>query len=342
MTQTWWELTEADREAAFSFASSKLGLPAHVIEKDVWVVWSLQQVFASPDSGSLTFKGGTSLSKVFGVISRFSEDIDVTFNILDLLSDQSLEGNPIPVSRNHVKRIRRAIDNRLPQWLDDELLPLLVNNLNQTGQAARVSRPDGSRDTVILEYDPIFRGNGYLRPRVKLEFGARTTGLPRATHHVATSIATVIDSVDFPDADVFAMAPERTFWEKATAIHVYCSQSQSIADRFSRHWSDLARLWQSDYGVSALNDRALALDVAQVKDVFYPARDRTGDFIDYRCAVTGGIRLVPPRDERHALQLDYLAMESDGLLEPDGPSFDDVIAVVSDVEHHLNHTNPPT
>lgn len=339
MTASWWELTEADRKEAIAFSSSTLGRPSHVIEKDLWVVWALQQLFSSPFGQSITFKGGTSLSKVFRVISRFSEDIDLTVNILDFLPADVVGDDPIPVSRNQVKRIRKAIDTQLPEWLDSVVVPLLSERIQETNHPATVVRPTGSLDTVNIEYGPVFRGGGYLLPRVKLEFGARTTGLPRSKHRVTADMSVAIPSVVLPVADVFVLSAERTFWEKATAIHVFCSQARLLADRFSRHWSDVVALWHCGHGPSAVGDRALARDVALVKEAFYPAKDKRGYPVDYHRAVSGEISLLPDAVQKEQLRHDYEAMESDGLLNTDSLPFDDVINAISDIEKNINrHT----
>lgn len=336
MTASWWELTEADRKEAIAFTSSTLGRRPHVIEKDIWVVWALQQLFESPFSESITFKGGTSLSKVFRVISRFSEDVDLTVNILDFLPQDVVGNDPIPVSRNHVKRVRKAIDTRLPEWLDSAVVPLLSERIQETNHPATVARPKGSLDTLVIEYGPAFRGHGYLLPRVKLEFGARTTGLPRAKHPVVADMSAAIESVALPFADVYVLSAERTFWEKATAIHVFCSQARPLADRFSRHWSDVVALWESGYGPSAVGDRTLARDVAPVKQAFYPAKDRQGNLVDYHRAVAGQVFLLPDAEQREELRLDYHAMESEGLFDGDSLTFDDLMQEVGRIEMEIN------
>ena len=336
MTDSWWGLTPSDRRDAIAYGSARLGQPAHVLEKDIWVVTVLSHIFGSVFAPTLTFKGGTSLSKVFGIIDRFSEDIDVTVNILDMLAGDIPHDQPIPPTRNKVKRVRKLLGERLPEWVDHELIPVLGEGLVATGQPTTVGRLDGSVDTVIVEYEPTFRGTGYLLPQVKLEFGARSTGEPRQTHQVVTTMSAALPQVMFPHATVCVMAPERTFWEKVTALHVFCAQDRPIAERFSRHWSDVAAMWHSGHALVAIANRALASEVAQFKAAFYPAKDRNGNAVDYRGAVSGDILLVP--SDKHLVELgsDFQAMVDDGLLGRNHPPFEDIVATVKKVEDAVN------
>ena len=98
MPESWFELSSADQSEALEVAAGRSGRPAHLLEKDIWVVWALSAIYDSPLGNTLTFKGGTSLSKVYKVIDRFSEDIDLTYDIRELVSDLLRDGNPIPAS----------------------------------------------------------------------------------------------------------------------------------------------------------------------------------------------------------------------------------------------------
>jgi len=100
MPESWFELSLADRSEALEVAAARSGRPAHLLEKDIWVVWALSAIYASPLGDTLTFKGGTSLSKVYKVIDRFSEDIDLTYDIRELVPDLLRDGNPIPTRQS--------------------------------------------------------------------------------------------------------------------------------------------------------------------------------------------------------------------------------------------------
>ena len=109
MSESWFALSRADQAEALDVAAGRTGRPAHLLEKDIWVVWALSAIYASPLADKLTFKGGTSLSKVYKIIDRFSEDIDLTYDIRELVPDLLQGGNPIPVSAHSGNRARTAL-----------------------------------------------------------------------------------------------------------------------------------------------------------------------------------------------------------------------------------------
>lgn len=154
-----------------------------------------------------------------------------------------------------------------------------------------------------------------MRPVVMLEFGARSTGEPWETRTITCDVAPSVAGVVFPSATARVMRPERTFWEKATAVHVYCRQGEFRGgERFSRHWHDLARLDRAGMADLAIADRRLALAVAKHKSMFFSEKDSAGTVIDYVAAVSGNLRLVPGDEAFTSLSLDYDKMLDDGLL----------------------------
>lgn len=225
MAESWFALSQADRVEAVEYAAAQRGRPAHLLEKDIWVVWTLSAIYASPIADTLTFKGGTSLSKVYKVIDRFSEDIDLTYDIRALVPDLLREGNPIPASMSQEKKITRAVRARLPEWIEQTVRPVIEDALAASGLQADLSLAGQERDKLIIAYPAVKTGTGYVSATVQLEFGARATGEPHQFHPVACDIAPWIEGVTFPTARPLVMAAERTFWEKATAAHVYCRQA---------------------------------------------------------------------------------------------------------------------
>ncbi|MEI7430433.1 MAG: nucleotidyl transferase AbiEii/AbiGii toxin family protein [Betaproteobacteria bacterium] len=114
MADSWFSLSRNDQAEALEYAAARNGRPAHLLEKDIWVVWALSALYESTLARKLTFKGGTSLSKVYKIIDRFSEDVDLTYDIRELASDLLLQGNPIPASPSEEKKISSAVRHRLP------------------------------------------------------------------------------------------------------------------------------------------------------------------------------------------------------------------------------------
>jgi hypothetical protein len=172
---------------------------------------------------------------------------------------------------------------------------------------------------------------------VLLEFGARSTGEPSETRPIKCDAATHLPDVLFPEAAPSVMRPERTFWEKATAIHVFCRGGRFRgAERFSRHWYNVASLDKTAYVASALADRDLARRVAAHKTMFFRERDRHGDVIDYTAAVMGALHLAPDGPAGELLATDYTGMVNDGLLFEKPPIFVELVARCRAIQDRAN------
>ena len=227
----------------------------------------------------------------------------------------------------------RVIRPRLAEWVREEAAPLLEEQLARAGFVARV-RTESER--LYVGYDALFAPLGTVRPEVKVDFGARSTGEPHARKLVACDASRFHPGLAFPEARANAMLAERTFWEKATAIHVYCLQGRRRGERWSRHWHDLARLDEAGIAERALADRELALSVARHKAMFFRENDSGGKRIDYEAAVSGGLRLVPSGDARKVLAEDYAGMLATGMLLDEDEPFDAVMERCGRIESLAN------
>jgi hypothetical protein len=307
----------------------------HLLEKDVWVVWALEALFAAPFGKHLVFKGGTSLSKAYDVIARFSEDVDLTYDIRTIAPDLAEPGSEaIPANPSQEQKWSKTIRARLDEWTAKTVVPTLESRLEELSAAAKVG-VDGATATVT--YEPLATGTGYVRPVVLLEFGARSTGEPSEPRSVTCDAAAHVPELAFPSATPATMRPERTFWEKATAIHVFCLGGKLRGDdRVSRHWYDVVALDQAGYAATATADRALATTVARHKSAFFRERDGGGAYIDYAAAVSGGLQLVPDGDRLTLLADDYQRMVADGLLFSAPPPFSSLIALCLDIQNRAH------
>ena len=129
MAESFFALSQNDKRAALEYVRAESGRPAHLLERDIWVVWVLRTLFEAPIGADLTFKGGTSLSKVYGIIDRFSEDIDVTYDIRKLIPDLVADGGELPSSRSQAGKWTKAVRNRLPGWIKEHIQPLIETAL---------------------------------------------------------------------------------------------------------------------------------------------------------------------------------------------------------------------
>lgn len=332
-------LSADDRRDALRVAEGTSPHRAFLLEKDIWVVATLRALFDAPFGGDLAFKGGTSLSKAYRAIRRFSEDIDITYDIRafapDLIADAGDEA--LPPTRSQERRWTRAIRTRLDKWVRDEAAPSVETKLRCHGFEPQV-RTEAERLCIV--YAPLFADYAFVRPEVTVEFGARSTGEPRAFRTVECDAAPFLPGVLFPRARPSVMLAERTFWEKATAMHVFCRQERRRGERLSRHWHDLARLDEAGLAANALADRALALAVARHKAMFFTENDARGERIDYAAAVSGDLQLVPSGAAYAVLADDYAKMLADGMLLDESEPFDALLEQCAAIEAHANADRP--
>jgi hypothetical protein len=332
MAEDYLSLSREDRLEALGVAATVSGRPVHLLEKDIWVVWAIDGLFSSVLGEHLVFKGGTSLSKAYSVIGRFSEDIDVTYDVRELIPELVGDDAPIPKTNSQTEKWRAAIDDKLTAWVRDTALPIISSHAATTGVDVKITADGGN---IYIDYDPLAKGTGYVPPRVTLEFGARSTGEPCEARQIACDAVESLPVLTFPTAKPKVMLPKRTFWEKATAVHVYCLRGTQ-ADRYSRHWHDLVRLDDAGYAKAAFDDRALAKEVAEFKGKFFRARDSAGNAIDYVAAVSGGLKLVPDAGALKALEADYRKMAEDGILLGEAELFSKLIERCADLEKRAN------
>ena len=328
-------LSPDDQRDALEVASSLSGKRAHLLEKDIWVVHTLHAVMESPCGEYLTFKGGNSLAKAYHAIRRFSEDLDITHDIRAIAADlvEGFGDDVLPSTRSQERNWTRKIRKRLAEWVENHARPAIEADLSQSGLSARV-RADGDR--IIVRYEPLFPDYGFLRPEVIVEFGARSTGEPREERPIECDAALYLSDVEFPSVRILVMLAERTFWEKATAVHVFCRQQRRRGERLSRHWYDLVRLDDAGFTNNSLADRALALSVARHKAVFFREKDAEGSLIEYEAAVSGELQLVPHGPAYEALADDYAKMLSDGMLLDDEERFEALMERCADIQARAN------
>ncbi len=329
-----------DQAVIIREVAARRGLLAVMVEKDFWVSWTLAVLFAHPEfGGQLVFKGGTSLSKVFGVIERFSEDIDLSVSPEFLgISEESVEE-----ARSRNKRTERmeeleaACIEKVREVFVPELQRIAEESLGEPSggkQWMEFQVDDETHSPVVLFHYPSNEPTGfeYLRRSVKMEFGSLTDQRPAGKHPIKPWVAE-----EFPElladfrCDLVALELERTFWEKATILHAeyHREAAKPIRDRFSRHYSDLAAIAKHADIAPALNNDALRQRVADWKSRFFAA-----NWARYDLAKPGTFRLAPPDFRRDELERDYREMRPMFLKEP--PPFESVVRELSALEQRVN------
>ena len=315
--------------------AASTGRSAQILEKDVWVCWALDELFTMPGAFPMAFKGGTSLSKVHEAIDRFSEDVDVT------LDYRHLDGSIDPFAASTSRKQQGSLSDRLRERVAEHIAEVVAPHLRARLASEFGLGPEAisaDRENVWVHYpSALEERDEYVKDAVKLEFGGRNSIDPNERHTVVPYLA-VLSTMEFPSAAVTVLAPEMTFWEKATLIHAELNRSEfrSGSQRLSRHWYDLDQLAQRDIGRRALRDHSLLEDVVKVKKVFY----RSGQ-ANYDLCATGGLLLVPSDKEvEKSLQDDYDQMVSAGMFHGDPPKFSEILERLADLASRINNTAP--
>ena len=341
MAEAFLRLSQDDQREVLEIVREKTQRPTLLLEKDVWVVWTLGALFDSVLGADLTFKGGTSLSKAYQVIDRFSEDIDLTCDIRKLIPDLIGSEGFLPSNRSQAGKWTRAVRERLPEWIATNVRPVLEAALARDQLQVQLEVGGEENDKLLLHYPALKPSSGYVQTVVTLEFGGRATGEPHQALPVACDMEGHVEDVSFPTARPVVMSVARTFWEKATAAHVYCAQGRLRGERYARHWHDLAAIVRSRYGDEVITDRAVAAAVADHKAYFFLEKDAAGSVIDYKSAATGNLRIVPEGAARDALQEDYVAMIGDGMMLGESLAFSQLMEACSDIQDRVNQAAKP-
>ncbi len=333
--------TPEERQELFEQVAAERNLTAIVVEKDYWVCWMLGTLFSGPLRDAMVFKGGTSLSKVYGAIHRFSEDIDLCVNRAAF----GLPGEPTPemlASRKrrgaHAEEVRAACH----QWVSMTLLPALTADVARAlGTHASACDVDANEPSTIVFAYPVSltgenRKSNYLKPTVRLELGARGEGTPADWCEIRSICAEVRpDAVPGGTVRVLALAAERTFWEKAILTHAeyHRPAASKTPLRLARHYYDLAMLARCGVAEKALRRPDLLKSVVLNTATFF---ERTWG--SYDTAVPGSLRIVPSVRRQAELRGDYAAM-AEMFFDPE-PAFEELLAELVELERAVNAMHP--
>lgn len=327
------ELPETEQRLYIEQAALQRNVSVVILEKDFWVSWLLAVLFQSRFAGSFVFKGGTSLSKVFGVIERFSEDIDLS------LAPEFLNLPPAGTSRAQANKWITRAEAACGKAVNEEIRPALESAVEAVlGQRDtpwfEYLTDAGTNSPVLLFHYPSHQPPGfeYLKRSVKMEFGSLTDQQPVGRHPIRPWVAEVLpDAFSDWSCEVIALELERTFWEKATILHTeyHRPAGKPTPDRFSRHYADTAAM----AGQSVV-DAAIADDELRERVVAWKGRFFGSSWANYSLAKPGTFRLVPPGARQPALRRDYQAMRDMYLTEP--MTFDEILSNLNDLEHRIN------
>ena len=326
-------LSSIEREELFLVTARERALPEAVIEKDFWVCWTLDYLFHdSPWKDRLAFKGGTSLSKCFDLIHRFSEDIDL---ILDWRLVGCGKDEPwAERSKNQQDKFNKAVNARTEIFLADVFAPKLEEDFTLLlNEAFQISIDPADPQTVCFAYPRLF-SEGAILPIIRLEIGALAAWTPTLEAAITSFAAEQYPQVfEQPSTLLRTVSPERTFWEKVTILHKEAFRTNGkIPPRYSRHYYDLWCMAQSPVKDVAYQDLDLLRQVVAFKDRFYPAGSA-----HYELAKPGTMRLIPPEDCLPALQADYEHMKN--MIFGEAPEFEELVSSAYLMQESINSIN---
>jgi predicted nucleotidyltransferase component of viral defense system len=339
-------LPAADKAALFNETGAMRGVTNAIIEKDFWVCWTLKRIFGLQGEGNpgLVFKGGTSLSKAYGAIRRFSEDIDLSFDRKDL--GYGGERDPEKAAVASKKKAKKLIDNLVAD-VENHIATVLLPRLGET--IAKELGPskeagwslvidDQEPQNLLFYYPPSlgdtdYAGLSYLSRRVKLEFGARGDAWPVEHREIQPYAAEEFpDFFESPTCALDVLALRRTFWEKATILHAeHHRPAEAATPRYlSRHYYDLAMLADTEDGKAATVDTDLLTQVANHKSLYFRSA-----WTQYETARRGTLQLSPHPDRLADLRRDYREM-APMIFDDPAPGFDDIMKRIEQLERSIN------
>ena len=298
----WIQLSNTAKIEAINKVSLSAGLPAAAVEKDWWVTISLGALFSCQCAKHIVFKGGTSLSKAWKVIERFSEDIDIAI-------DRNFFGFAGELSKSRITKLRRASCAYISADLKEELDKKL-QEAGITGYTVSVRETkDTTQDPQIIEikYNSIFATNSYIQEKVLIEIGARSLLEPSENIRLRSMIAEVYPKSDFADIfiEIPTVVPQRTFLEKAFLLHEeFQKPADNIrVDRMSRHLYDVEKLMNTAFAENALADTELYLAIVNHRKHLTAIKG-----VDYSTHSPDKINFVPPDTVVEKWKNDYETM----------------------------------
>ena len=330
MNTKWLNISKERRVEILNQISNNTGLPAVAIEKDWWVTLVLNASFALAYSNNIVFKGGTSLSKGWNLIDRFSED-------LDLAVDRKFFGYEGDINKGQIRSLRKKscefisttflkdLTNRLTDWKATDQCKL---------NAQDVIASDKDPQTIEIHYDSVLEKSEYLKQRVLIEVSSRSLIEPAMNVEINSILSTSLPKQEFT-TDPFSISvvlPQRTFLEKIFLLHEEFLQvtSKIRVDRLSRHLYDLEKLMDTEHGKAALANKELYNGIVVHREKFNTIRG-----VDYSKHIPSGIRIIPPEAVMKEWEKDYQTM-IENMIYGESLKFDVLIKRILELQNRIN------
>jgi len=325
-------LPEQTKINVFTETATRKALPAIAIEKDWWATAVLRALFALPYAENLSFKGGTSLSKCWNLVERFSEDIDIAIN-------REYLGFTGKLSKTQISdRLRRAACSFVREKLQFDLKNQLENNgISSNKFSVNVEiTPITTTDPEIIEivYQSLFGDDDYIKPSVKIEVSGRSMNEPIQNIRLQSIVDEIFVDMPFKNTsfNVNAVVPQRTFLEKICLLHEEFAKPQEFmrSERMSRHLYDLVRIMDTTIAEKALENKELYNSVVEHRRVFISLKG-----FDYSTLAPQNINIVPPQNIIELWNTDYETMQRTMIYGSSLP-FDKLIKKIKQLNERIN------
>lgn len=328
--QEWFQLPDETKIRLFTETSRQIGLPSSsAAEKDWWVVHTLSVIFSMDYANALIFKGGTSLSKGWNVIHRFSEDIDLAL-------DREFLGFSGELTKGDIRKLRR----KSFQFISEVFTEELKNKFSELGFKNVTVKPreveNHDQDPLIIEiyYNKLTETDTYLKPGVLVEVGSRSLKEPFTQRTFGTFISEIYTDNPFTDKPITIpiVNPERTFLEKIFLLHEEFQKpfDKIRVDRLSRHLYDIEKLYQTEYAEIALQDRKLYNTIVRHRSKFTAISG-----IDYAKHNPENIKFIPPDSIIKIWKADYEEMKG-SMIYGNPLDFDQLINRLTELQKRIN------
>lgn len=329
----YFNLTPEQQKTVITQTAARIGLPMQAVEKDLWVTTLLQLLFTLPFANHLLFKGGTSLSKSYGLIHRFSEDID-------LVIDRNHFGYEGDLTKKQIKQLRKQSS----LFVEKEFtiaLKQVIENFGLQKYCTIVAQPNGEGDNTYPEprkievfYESLFSSIDYLQPKVVLEVGTRSLFEPTEPTQVKSLITSTFQQIetDMVSVVITTASPAKTFLEKAFLLHeLFTTQKGDKAERKSRHLYDLEKMMDEPFAKEAVSNNELWETIAHHRKLFTSVLG-----VDYTPDIRKRIQLIPPSNVVAIWEKDYQEMQ-ESMIYGDSLPFDKLLERIHILENRFHN-----
>ncbi len=319
----WLDLNTNKQKELFEQLSFETGILPQAIEKDAWVTMMLRMLFTSEISEELTFKGGTSLSKVYNLIQRFSEDIDIN------LSREFL-GFTGDLTKGQIRKLRRRshnfIANELTEIIEKQLINYGVEKEKFEVFVENTHITDQDPEIIQINYSSVFKEIEYLKSRVLIEIGARSSSEPFERKKIKSIIDANFTDIEITEQEfeVKVIKPEKTFLEKMILLHEeFTKPVEKIRHfRMSRHYYDIAQIIDTDYGKRALKDKNLFNEIINHRKKYTPVKT-----VDYSKLELRKLKIIPDNKLLKLYEDDYKQM-TENMIYGEKIEFSEIVQLI--------------